>query len=77
MRFDPSSITPAEMVDVIRALEYEPEIVGAREGPPVTDDVAMTEVRVDASALPPELRERFAAAERSQRLVLLDFTGPW
>ncbi|MCZ6597483.1 MAG: hypothetical protein O7B99_07590, partial [Planctomycetota bacterium] len=69
--------TPAEMVDVIRTLEYEPEIVGARGGLPVTDDVAMNEVRVDASALPAELRERFAAAERSQRLVLLDFTGPW
>ena len=63
------------MVEVIRALEYEPEIVGAREAP-VIDDVIMNEVLVDASALPADLRERFALAERSGRPVLLDFTGP-
>lgn len=70
VRYDPASVDPARILNAVRELGYEPELVAG--GPAPRPELA----RVDPSLLPADLRELFASSRKIHRPVLLDFFAP-
>jgi len=69
--YDPGRLAVSELLDAIRKLEYEPDVVATR---PEASSRGVT--KVDVSSLPAELGKLFAAARDANKPVLLQFSGP-
>ena len=71
VRYDERAVEPSEMLERIRGMGFEPELVESSGGP-----TANPVERVAVDRLPADLRASFAEARRRGQLVLLDFTAP-
>ena len=69
--YDPAEVEVSALLASIRKLDYEPEVVE-----PATSPKAETASRVDLSDLPPELSSLFAEASKSDKPLLIQFSGP-
>ena len=71
MSFDSEQVNREKLLQTIRDLDFDPEVV--EQPPPAAVE---TKAQVDISKLPEELQALFAQAKQQDRPVLLDFTAP-
>lgn len=69
--YNPRQTTSASLLETIRQLGYEPEIVETTSGA-----VRAATDRIDLERLPPRMADTFARARRSKKPILVRFEGP-
>jgi hypothetical protein len=68
--FDPKRASVEGMLRAIRKLDYQPAVVAAP-----TEKTVVAE-RVEAGDLPADMRRLLGEAKASNKLLLVEFTGP-
>ena len=70
VRYDRSRIEERAVLEIVRTLGYQPELVQGSPGPRPELE------RVDLSLLPGDLQELFARARAARTPILLEFFAP-
>ncbi len=69
--YDPNRVAVTGLLESIRTLDYKPEVVARAS---VAGRAAPT--HIELAELPRELADTFAAARKSNKVVLVRFSGP-